>query len=248
MPVSVVMPAYNAERTISEAIESVLQQTYQDFELIVVDDASTDRTLQIAVDYGKKNSKIRVLENMSNFGVAVTRNHGIEKARGKYIALLDSDDLWEPDKLERQLALGKREQAEIVYCSYDFIDESGQTIKEPFIVPETTDFGHMLTKSVISCSTALITARLLKENPFEPNIYHEDYALWMHLLSAPVKAVGDQKVLMHYRQVSGSRNKKKLRAAKERWRIYRDYLNLGRLQSMAVFAAYAANSVRKYML
>lgn len=246
LPVSVVIPAYNAEHTISETIDSVLAQTYQKFELIIVDDASTDHTLQIAVEYGKKYPEIRVLKNMGNFGVAVARNHGIEEARGKYIALLDSDDVWESDKLERQITLADREHAEIIYCSYDFIDEKGASIKRPFIVPMYTDFESMLTKSVISCSTALIDAQLLKMNPFDPNIYHEDYALWMKLLSIPVKAVGDQKVLMHYRQVSGSRNEKKLRSAAERWKIYRQYLHLSKSKSIVSFFIYAVNGLKKY--
>lgn len=244
--VSVVMPAYNAEKTIAESIESVLNQTYVNYELIIVDDASTDSTLHIAVDYGKINSKIRVLRNIKNFGVAVTRNHGIEEARGKYIALLDSDDVWEADKLERQINLAIKERADIVYCSYDFINERGNPIKRPFIVPICTDFEAMLTKSVISCSTVLIDAQLLKRNPFESSIYHEDYTLWMRLFSMPIKAVGDRKVLMHYRQISGSRNEKKLHAAIERWKIYREYLHLSRRKSMMSFFLYAVNGLKKY--
>lgn len=244
--VSVVMPAYNAERTIAESIESVLNQTYLNYELIIVDDASTDSTLHIAVDYGKTNSKIRVLRNIKNFGVAIARNYGIEEAKGEYIALLDADDVWETDKLERQIDLAIKEQADIVYCSYDLIDECGNSIKKPFIVPCCTDFDAMLKKSVIGCSTALIDAQLLKRNLFEPSIFHEDYALWMKLLTMSVKAVGDPKVLMHYRQVSGSRNEKKFRSAVERWRIYREYLHLSRRKSMISFFLYTVNGLKKY--
>ena len=244
--VSVVMPAYNAEKTIAASIESVLNQSYQNFEIIIIDDGSADQTLQIAMEYRMRDPRIRVLRNMRNFGVAIARNHGIREAQGKYIALLDSDDVWKPDKLERQMKLAREENAEIVYCSYDFVDEDGNSMKRPFIVPGRTDFDAMLTKSVISCSTALIDARLLKENPFEPSIYHEDYALWMKLLSGSVKAVGDPKVLMHYRQSSGSRNAKKLRSAIERWKIYRGYLHLSFWRSVKSFLLYTMNGVKKY--
>lgn len=244
--VSVVMPAYNAEKTIAKSIESVLRQTHQDFELIIVDDASTDNTPEIACEYGKSDLRVRVLRHSENSGVAIARNHGIEQAHGKYVALLDSDDLWEPDKLERQIALAIRKNADIIYCSYDFIDKDGAPIKRPFIVPLHTSFKSMLINNVIGNSTALIDTQLLKKNPFDPALYHEDYALWMKLLSTPVTAIGDPKVLMHYRQVRGSRNEKKLRAAKERWRIYRDYLHLKPLKCSVVFTAYAVNGVKKY--
>ena len=131
VPISVVMPAYNAEKTIAESIETVLKQTHENIELIIVDDASIDGTASIINTYARKNPQIRILRNTKNIGVAETRNKGIEAAKSDWIALLDSDDLWEPDKLERQIVLAYQEQAEIVYCSYDFIDEQGTSIKKP---------------------------------------------------------------------------------------------------------------------
>lgn len=247
VPISVVMPAYNAEKTIAESIETVLKQTHENLELIIVDDASIDGTASIINTYARKNPQIRILRNTKNIGVAETRNKGIEAAKSDWIALLDSDDLWEPDKLERQIVLAYQEQAEIVYCSYDFIDEQGASIKKPFIVPRTTNFKQMLSKSVISCSTALIAARILKENLFDASFYHEDYALWMRLLSIPVLAVGDTKVLMHYRQAAGSRNGNKRKAAIERWKVYRGYLGMSFFQSLCAFIAYAFNGAVKYI-
>lgn len=244
--ISIVMPAYNAEKTIAESIESVLKQTYQNIELIIVDDASDDRTVSIATVYAEKDPRVKILKNKKNAGVAATRNQGIAEAKGQYIALLDSDDLWEADKLERQIKLAIKEDAAIVYCSYDFINEEGKQIKKPFIVSASTDFNAMLSKSVISCSTAMIQSKLLKQHLFKSNFYHEDYALWMKLLSIPVHAVGDPKVLMHYRQVAGSRNENKLRSAYERWKIYRNYLQLSMRKSIVAFASYAINGLKKY--
>jgi len=249
MLVSVIMPAYNAEKYISQAIDSVRAQTYSDWELIVVDDCSNDESAKIAKSYEMIDSRIHVYELEQNSGVAIARNYGIEKANGQYIALLDSDDVWVCNKLECQLQIVQNTKSNIIYCSYDFIDQNGIEIKKPFIVPETTDYNKMLVSSVISCSTALIESGLLKKHIFKSDFYHEDYVLWMELLSIPgVKASGDPKVLAHYRQIVGSRSSGKYNAAKERWKIYRDVLNLSFSESIIAFLKYAVKGALKYYL
>lgn len=246
MLVSVIMPAYNCEKYIGEAIVSVLSQSYTHIELIIIDDNSTDNTVEVASRYASDDKRIQILKNSENMGVANTRNRGIQQAKGQYIALIDSDDIWTKDKIERQLHMAQKQQADIVYCSYGFINESGVEIKKPFIVASTTNFKKMLAKSVISCSTALITTTVLKNNPFDPNVYHEDYALWMKLLSMHIKAVGDTKVLAYYRQVSGSRSGNKFHSAIERWNIYRKVLKMGYIYSAWSFFRYAVEGVFKY--
>lgn len=247
--ITVVMPVYNASRFLRDAVESVLKQTYQNLELLLIDDCSTDNSLEIAREYEQKDARVRVIAAEHNSGVANVRNRGIQEANGQYIALLDSDDVWTEDKLERQLQLVKKTNAKIVYCSYDFIDENNATIKKPFIVPSTTDYKKMLASSVISCSTALLDAELLKEHPFKPEFYHEDYVLWMELLSIQgVTAVGDTNILAHYRQVSGSRSNNKGNAAKERWNTYRQALGLNFCESVWAFVRYAIKGVLKYYM
>lgn len=245
--ISVVMPNYNGKKYVSESLQTVLDQTYRNYELIVVDDCSTDCSVDIICDFAKKDDRIVLIQNAENHGVSFARNLGIQKARGEYIALIDNDDTWEPDKLERQLALAQK-GAEIVYCSYDFIDETGQTIKRPFIVPEEATFQTMLSSSVISCSTAFIRSDLLKGHPFNSAFYHEDYVLWMELLKLPVTARGDCKVLMHYRQSRGSRSSKKGNAAKERWNTYRKALKIGVPLSVWAFLCYSVKGIIKYYL
>lgn len=246
--ISVVMPVYNSRRFLPEAVKSVLVQSYDSFELILVDDCSTDGSGALIEELALSDSRIRIIKNRENLGVARTRNIGIAAATGDYIALLDSDDIWTADKLQRQLSIAEKENCDIVYCSYGFIDESGAQIKKPFLVPDSTNYNNMLAKSVISCSTAFIRSRLLKDHPFDPCIYHEDYALWMELLAVPAKACGDAKVLAYYRQVSGSRNARKVHAAQERWSIYRDVLHLGYIKSAWAFLRYAVNGIIKYYL
>lgn len=245
--ISIVMPNYNGQRFVEQAIDSVLAQTYRNFELLIVDDCSEDASLQIIERKAQQDNRIRVIALEKNAGVANARNVGIREAKGKYIALLDNDDLWTADKLERQLAIAEK-GADIVYCSYDFIDEQNSEVKKPFIVPEQTDFNKMLVSSVISCSTAFIKTDLMQAHPFNPEFYHEDYVLWMELLRVCSTAYGDEKVLMHYRQVDGSRSHSKLNAAKERWNTYRKDLKLNVVASAWAFARYAVNGVMKYYL
>ena len=245
--ISVVMPNYNGYRFVEQAIDSVLSQTYKNFELLVVDDYSKDDSLSLIQQKAQSDNRIRVIALEHNAGVANARNVGIKEAKGEYIALLDNDDLWTEDKLERQLLIAQK-GADIVYCSYDFIDEQNRSIKKPFVVPQQTDFNKMLTSSVISCSTSFIKTELMQAHPFNADFYHEDYVLWMELLRVCPTAYGDQKVLMHYRQVTGSRSNKKGNAAKERWNTYRKALKLNTVTSAWAFMRYAVNGVLKYYL
>ena len=130
--ITVVMPNYNGRRFVEQAIDSVLNQTYSNFELLVVDDCSKDDSLQLIQQKAQSDDRIRIIALEHNAGVANARNVGIKEAKGEFIALLDNDDLWTEDKLERQLALAQK-GADIVYCSYDFIDEQNNSIKKPFV-------------------------------------------------------------------------------------------------------------------
>ncbi|MCI6538113.1 MAG: glycosyltransferase [Lachnospiraceae bacterium] len=246
--VSIVMPAYNCEKFIGKAIKSVQDQTWTEWELIIIDDCSTDHTYDTADTYAQKDARIRLLRQEQNSGVACARNRGIQEAKGDMIAFLDCDDAWVSAKLEKQLELQRETGAEIIYCSYDFINENDETIRKPFIVPGITNYDKMLASSVISCSTALIKTSLLKKHLFQPEYYHEDYVLWMELLAIPVRAVGNREVLAHYRQLSGSRSNNKKNAAKQRWFVYRNVLHLGMIKSLNAFAKYALLGMIKYVL
>lgn len=244
--VSVIMPAYNSERYIGEAIVSVLAQTFPEWELVVVDDCSNDGTACIAKRFSESDARVKVVLMSENGGVAAARNRGIAEACGAYVALLDSDDLWEPDKLELQVALAERSGAPIVYCSYDLISQDGQDVGKPFVVPPVTDFEAMLEKSVIGCSTCLISTEIMKTHPFSNEFHHEDYVLWMTLLREGYAACGCSEVLMHYRQIPGSRSSDKIKSAKGRWEAYRKGLGMPIGKSLASFVRYAVSGVRKY--
>ena len=179
--VSVIMPAYNAEKYIEEAIRSVLSQTYTNWKLLILDDGSTDRTAELAERFANADTRIRLLRNPQNMGVARTRNRGFDMANGDWAALLDSDDVWHSDKLEKQLAAAERSGADMIYCSYSMMDADGRRISD-FIVPERTSYAAMLEESVLSCSTVLLSRSIYSEYRFSTNYYHEDYALWLRLL------------------------------------------------------------------
>lgn len=247
MLVSVITPAYNCEKYLRQTVESVMRQTFEQWEMIIIDDCSTDGTLALAQQLAAQEKRIRVLRNKTNQGVALTRNRGIAEANGEYIALLDGDDLWAPDKLARQVRQIERGY-DLVYSSYDFMDEQGCPLQgmKPFIAPQQTDYQQMLTCNVVGCSTVMARAGLLKAHPFHKDTYHEDYALWMELFALPIHAAGDAEVLMHYRMVHGSRSNAKGNAAKKRWEFYRRTLHMGLLDSAWAFCQYAVRGAIKY--
>lgn len=246
--ISVIIPIYNCEKWINETIESVLKQTYKELEIIVINDCSTDNSGKIIEEYQKKDSRIKILQNPINKGVADTRNYGISQAKGEYIALLDGDDIWMEEKIEKQLYIAKKKNADIVYCSYGLINEYGENLHRDFLVPEIVSLEEMLKKSVISCSTCFVRGEILKKNMFDKKYYHEDYALWLKLLKDGKTAYGDKNVLAFYRQISGSRSNNKINSAFQRWKIYRELMSFSLIKSMKYFICYAVSGIRKYLL
>ncbi len=246
--VSVVMPAYNAERFIEEAISSVQAQTIKDWELIIIDDCSVDSTIEVVEGIKASDPRIVLLCNDSNLGVAKTRNRGIDFACGQYVALLDSDDVWQPRKLEIQLAAAFDSGADIVTCSYDLIDEKGDFKSGPYIVPEETSLDVLLKENTIGCSTALLFGEVARQYRFNPDYYHEDYVLWLQMLQDGHSVFGCREVLASYRCSQGSRSFNKWKSALNRWVIYRNYLGLSLARSTRYFMCYTAYGLKKYLI
>lgn len=243
--VSVIMPAYNAEKYIGAAISSVLSQSYTNWELLVIDDCSDDSTAEIIRDFERADSRIRLLCNEKNMGVAGTRNRGFDIAQGEWVALLDSDDLWHTNKLEEQLRIATGSEADIIYCSYSIIDECSAHISD-FIVPERTSYENMLKKSVLSCSTVLMHRSILSQHRFSEEYHHEDYVFWLELLKSGYSAAASRELLADYRIVNGSRSNNKLKSARNRWLIYRELEKLPLHKALSAFIAYAFNGVIKH--
>ena len=244
--VCVIMPAYNAGRFIEEAIRSVMEQTHQNWELLVIDDGSSDDTVQIVQRLCREDSRITLLQNERNMGVAHTRNRGLELCAGRYAALLDSDDVWHPQKLEKQLQLALKTGADVIYCSYGIMDEQGKPRCEDFLVPEKTDFDRTLIQGYISCSTALLSAKIVERYRFDSQYYHEDLALWLQILKDGYEARGAGEVLAQYRVMDGSRAANKLRSAAHRWQIYRKMLGFSLFKSGKLLVQYGLLGLKKY--
>lgn len=244
--VSIVMPAFNSERYIQSAVASVTMQTLTNWELLIIDDCSSDRTYEIARNLSERDSRIHILRNTENLGAASSRNVAFSHCCGKYIALLDSDDLWYPNKLEKQVGFAEESHADIVCCSYAMIDEAGVKRNPDFIVPSHIDFESMLKCSTISCSTALIRREIATHYQFPTDMYHEDLAYWLLLLKNGATAIGMPEVLAAYRVTPGSRASNKLRSATNRWKIFRNYFHLPLCKSVSLLIQYTYLGLLKY--
>ena len=244
--VSVIMPAYNCERYIEIAIRSVMQQTHQRWELLIIDDGSSDSTCKIAQRMAGQDTRIRWIKNPENMGVAKTRNRGLDLAEGDYVAFLDSDDCWHPDKLSVQLQNMRQKGADLSCTSYAIVNEDGEPTKAAYIVPESIDFEDLLKENVIGCSTVLLSGEVAKKYRFVTDFYHEDYCLWLDIVRDGYTAVGCREVLADWRFIANSRSFNKRKSAMNRWRIYREYLHLSLPKSIGAFLSYAFGGWKKY--
>jgi teichuronic acid biosynthesis glycosyltransferase TuaG len=224
----------------------VQNQTFNNWELIVVDDCSVDSTCSVIRGIMADDTRIRLVKNDTNMGVAETRNRGLDVCKGKYIAFLDSDDIWYPNKLEQQIKLAEKESADIVYSSYDIIDENGNKVKSSYIVPQTASYEQLLKENMINTSAVVINREIAEKYRFNKNFYHEDYVFWATLLKSGYKAVGVEKVCVAYRIHFGSRSYNKVKAAINRWIVYRKYLRLSFMKSVKYIVIYAALALKKY--
>lgn len=245
--VSIVMPLYNCERYVSDSIESVLSQTYEEWELLIVDDCSSDGSYEIAKQYAVGDSRIVVEKLSENSGAAVARNVAIEKARGRYIAFLDSDDLWTPEKLERQINFMKETGAALSFSDYCWIDEDGKSLQKIEYPFTAVDYSELLKQNVIGCLTAVYDTGQVAKCYFDESLQkHEDYLYWLRILKKTERAHRVPEPLAYYRIRQGSVSSNKIRVAGYVWKIYREYERLPLLRSLRCFGWYTFKSVVKY--
>lgn len=242
--ISVVMPAYNASATLVASMRSALGQTHADVELLVIDDRSTDGSWELIQAIAATDARVVPIRQPRNAGVAAARNAGIEAATGRYIAFLDSDDRWYPDKLELQLAAMQAAGARVGYTAYERVDGSGRrlSVVRP---PARVRHADMLLGNSIGNLTGMYE-RSLGEMRFGA-WGHEDYVFWLQLVRIAGEAVCAQpdRVLASYLVRAGSLSSNKLRAMRWQWRIYRESERLGMLRSGWCFAHYALRAVGK---
>ena len=219
--ISVIMPCYNAQSFVGEAIESVIEQSWKNLELIVIDDGSQDLSSQVVKKWAEKDDRIIFFTNEKNVGVSETRNRGIELSKGEWIAFLDSDDVWEKDKLEKQMALAVDRKADFVFSSCSMIDEKNRYIGEMSRVPIQANYRELQRWNMITCSSVLVKRELLGECRFKQDDSREDYILWLRLLRKSSFAYAVREPLVRWRIVSGSRSSNKIKMIPDTIRVHR---------------------------
>jgi teichuronic acid biosynthesis glycosyltransferase TuaG len=243
--VSIITPAYNAARFVGKAIESVRRQTYSQWEMLVIDDCSLDDTREVIRFFARTDSRIKLIEQPMNGGPARARQAGLIAASGRYIAFLDSDDLWLPSKLERQVAFMRERDAAISFTEFCRISADGGRVGKRIRVPERLGYHQLLRNTAIATSTVVVDRE--KTGPFSMTVtYYDDFVLWLELLRRGFSAHGLQEDLMRYRVASGSWSRNKLRSALWVWRTYQQVEKLSVPYSAWCFAGYLWNAVSKY--
>ena len=243
--ISIIMAAYNAEKTIEQAIYSVLCQTYPDFELLVVNDCSTDKTAALVAAIAEKDDRVRLISNEKNGGVSYTRKHGLEEARGEWIAILDSDDAWASEKLEKQIELQKKTNAELLFTGSAFMDADGKPINWYLSAPAEVTYRQLLKQNVLSNSSALVRKKLYAKHYAVGDEMHEDFAIWLSILKEGRKAYGVDEPLLIYRLAKSSKSGNKVKAARMNWNTYR-YVGLNPVEALYYECWYMAKNIVKY--
>ena len=243
--VSIIMPSYNAARFIGESINSVLLQTYSNWELLIVDDCSKDNSVEVVRKFANIDKRVVLFSLEKNVGAAAARIVAIEHAQGQYIAFLDSDDVWDEYKLEKQLAFMKQYSYVFTFSNYYVMEENGKKTENIVKVPSSLSYHQYLRNTIIGCLTVIIDRQQTGDFKMPLIKSSHDMALWLLIMKRGFKAYGLKDVLAGYRLVSTSNTAKKWKAAKDVWKVYREIEGLSVLYAAYCFCGYAINAVLK---
>lgn len=240
--VSIITPCFNAAIYIKATIESVLSQSFIDWELIIIDDCSTDNSIEVIKSAHKNDPRVKLITLSKNVGVAEARNIGIKKAKGQFIAFLDSDDLWYPDKLEKQISFMEENNIDFCYTGYEKINEQGQPFQR-MKVPLKISYQELLKTCYIGCLTVIYDTKNLGKIYMPKNTKREDYATWLSILKQTQYAYAVPETLAKYRVYSNQSSSKKINMAQENWNLYRNIENLNVFKTLYYFSHYAVNGL-----
>lgn len=231
--VSIITASYNVEQYIAETIASVQSQTHTNWEMIITDDGSTDNTYKIIEEIARKDARIKLYKLKQNSGPAVARNQSIKKARGRFIAFLDADDLWCPDKLALQVKLMLEQNISVSFTSYQHIDEAGKDLNYVINAIPNLSYAKLLKNNYIGNLTGMYDVTKLGKL-YQPNLKkRQDWCFWLEALKRSDKpAVGIQQVLAKYRIRKGSVSRNKVQLLKYNFLVYHQYLKFSFLKSM----------------
>jgi teichuronic acid biosynthesis glycosyltransferase TuaG len=243
--VSIVTPAYKAARFIDETIRSVISQDYSHWEMLIVDDCSPDDTAERVEAWTKRDSRVRLIRQVANDGPAAARNAALSNSSGRYVAFLDSDDLWLPQKLSHQLEFMRNSNAAVSFTKFRRISEDGAQTGRLITVPRRLTYAQLLGNTAIATSTVIVDRSITGPLHLRP-VYYDDFVLWLSLLRRGHVAFGLDMDLMRYRVVGKSVSRNKTRSAKEVWKTYRAVEGLGLLRSAWCLLSYGARGLFKY--
>lgn len=240
--VSIVTPSYNSSGYIEKTILSVINQNYKNWELIIVDDCSSDYSVQIITRYLSQDERIKLICLEKNSGAAVARNQGIEEARGRFIAFLDSDDSWHPEKLSKQVDFMLKNDYAFTYTQYHQVNENGDLVGELYF-PIRVNYHNLLKTCVIGCLTAMYDTHKLGKVYFPLIRKRQDFALWLKILKQVDYAYCLPEDLASYTVRSDSISANKFKAAQYNWHLYRHIEQLSLMQSIYYFSQYAIRGI-----
>ena len=245
--VSIISPVYKCEKYIVEAIKSVQAQTYPNWELLLVDDCTPDNSPEIIREFAKEDPRIRYLRMEENSGAALARNKALDEAKGRYIAYLDADDVWLPEKLERQIAFMNKNHAQFSCCDYEKIEADGTPLNKIIHMPKTITYNQLLRNTIIQIVGVIIDLDLVdRELIVMPNLrLGPDSATWLHMLKNGVIFTGQNEVLAQYRRVPDSLSSNKIKAMKRTWKIYREVEKLSLIKSLWCLVGWAYHASLK---
>lgn len=240
---SVIMPSYNAEKTIAHSIDSVLTQSYTNWELLITDDKSSDNTVTIINDYVAKDSRIKLFKNDQNLGAGGSRNRSIKESKGRYIAFLDSDDLWLEHKLVVQIDYMQKNNIALSYSWYQkFGDEGDGGVVKPKL---TITYQQLLYSNIIGCLTAVYDTELLGKRYMPLIRKRQDMGLWLNILKDVDMAYGVPEILAKYRVDSGM-TQNKFKILKWQWNFYREVVQLSVIKTLFYFVFYCFSGLVKH--
>jgi teichuronic acid biosynthesis glycosyltransferase TuaG len=244
--VSIIMPTYNVGELVKDTVGTVLFQTYSNWELLIIDDCSSDNTQSILQDLASHDSRIKCYFSSQNLGAGSSRNIGLSNSNGQYIAFLDSDDLWEPEKLELQINFMNQKNAPICHTSFSFIDESGEARNGFVNVSESLNLRQNLKRTEIGTSTAMIDRKLVTHDfKFNKIRARQDLKLWIDLLSLGYTSYGLQKELVKYRVRDGSVSSNKFKMLYVTLKVYCSVRSLPLSKRLYYYFFYVFNAIRK---
>jgi teichuronic acid biosynthesis glycosyltransferase TuaG len=242
--ISIITPNYNSEKFITDTIESVINQTYENWELIIVDDYSTDNSLHIIKQFVEKDARITLIKLSKNSGPAIARNMGIKTSKGNYIAFLDSDDSWFVNKLEKHLNFMEQKDIALSFTSYYSFDENKKD-RKLINAKEFISYNNLLTNNYIGCLTVMYSVKHLGKVYFPDVLKRQDWALWLQITKNNVLAHGIKEPLANYTRRKSSVSSNKLNLLKYNWVVYRKFEKLNLVRSVFLMIILLSKKILK---